>query len=337
MKRLFSLSALLASALFISSCISNSEPGRGMLPNVGGSSGEVAVVLEKAKWEGKLGDKIREVLASPIEGLPQSEPMFDLVNATPGVFGELYITHRNILFIEIGQGKSPKATISTDVYAHTQLIITLEGESEDDIIDLLDKQAKTLVDKINITERDRWISYYKQSVNSINFSTLRDVHKLNLFVPANYSLDVNEKGFVWLAYETPLTTQSVLIHYFDYNGENYFNEDSIKSIQNNMTKIKVEGPVKGTWMTIEERFPPIYTTFRFRDRNYAELKGLWTLENGYMGGPFITLVTKDEVNNRFVMLDGFVYAPKDDKRELMRQVEAILYTIGFNLGTEKAN
>ena len=49
-----------------------------------------------------------------------------------------------------------------------------------------------------------------------------------------------------------------------------------------------------------------------------------------MGGPFVSLITKDEVNNRFVMIDGFVYAPKEDKRELLRQVEAILYTIDFD-------
>jgi hypothetical protein len=335
MKRSFFISLVVVSAFLISSCNSNSEPGTNMLPNVGGSSGEIAVVMEKAKWDGQMGDKVREILASPVEGLPQTEPIFDLLNATPGVFGELYITHRNILFIEIGEGKEAKATFSSNVYAKSQLIITLQGETEDDIIQLLDTQGKTIADKINITERDRRISYYKQSVSSINFNTLRDGHKINLYVPGSYSLDVNEKSFVWLAYETPLTTQSILVHYFDYKGENYFNEDSIRSIRNNMTRAKVEGPVEGTWMVIEDKFPVVYNTFRFRDRNYAEMRGLWTLENGYMGGPFITLVTKDEVNNRFVMIDGFVYAPKGDKRELMRQVEAILYTVGFDLGSEE--
>lgn len=138
-----------------------------------------------------------------------------------------------------------------------------------------------------------------------------------------------------MSYETPTTTQSVVVHYFDYNGENYFNKDSIISIRNNLTKEKVKGPASGTWMTIEDRAPVEYTTFRFRERNYAMLRGLWTLENGFMGGPFVTLVTKDELNSRFVMVDGYVYAPNDDKRELLRQVEAILYTISFDLDDQK--
>ncbi|MEZ5010283.1 MAG: DUF4837 family protein [Bacteroidales bacterium] len=97
----------------------------------------------------------------------------------------------------------------------------------------------------------------------------------------------------------------------------------------------IKGPSTGLDGLIEDKLPVTYNTFRFRERNYAEMKGLWTLENGYMGGPFVTLVTKDEVNNRFVMLDGFVYAPKDDKRELMRQVEAILFTVNFNIEAEE--
>jgi len=323
---------LILLVLLIPSCNNSSDNRKGSLPNVGGSSGEVVVVIEKARWDGPLGNKIREVLGAPIQELPQAEPVFDLVNVAPGGFGELYITHRNVIFIETGAGKETKATYNSNVYAYSQLIITLEGEDEADIIELLDNQGQAIIDKINITERDRLISYYKGSLNSVNFNTLLTNHKLILWVPSNYALDASEKGFAWLSYETPLTTQSVLIHYFDHNGENYFNEDSIKSILNNMTRTKVKGPVDGTWMKIEERMPVKYNTFRFRDRNYAMLKGLWTLENGFMGGPFVTLVTKDEVNGRFVMLDGFVYAPNDDKRELLRQVEAILFTVGFETG-----
>jgi hypothetical protein len=301
-----------------------------MLPNVSGSSGEVIVVIDKAKWDGALGDALREVLSSPIEGLPQAEPQFNLVNISSSGFGKLYQTHRNVIFLSTGPDKESAIRSLSDTYAFTQLMLNLEGKNDAAIIELLKDQQHILREKINIAERDRWISYYRQSIGIVNFNKLRDNHKLTMHVPGNFAMSEDEKGFVWMSYETPTTTQSILIHYFDYNGENYFNEDSIKSIRNNLTKTKIKGPLDGTWMAIEERVPVQYQTFRFRDRNYAEMKGLWTLENGFMGGPFITLVTKDEVNNRFVMIDGYVYAPRDDKRELLRQVEAILYSISFD-------
>ncbi len=48
-----------------------------------------------------------------------------------------------------------------------------------------------------------------------------------------------------------------------------------------------------------------------------------------MGGPFISLSTFDKERNRIVTVEGFVYAPKFDKRNYLRQVEAILYTLDF--------
>lgn len=331
MKAFFYTAIVFMSFISLISCDPNGTGGA-LQPNVSGSTGEVVIVLDKVKWEGEMGDDIRNILANDISGLPQAEPLFDLVSVSPGGFGELYITHRNVIFIQTGADKEKKVSVQTNKYASTQLIINLQANNDQEIIELIKEQKKLIVDKINITERDRWISYYKGSLNSISFNKLRENHKIGLHVPSNYALEVNEKGFIWMSYETPTTTQSILVHYFDYNGENYFNEDSIKSIRNNMTKAKVEGPTEGTWMTIEDRAPVEYSTFRFRDRNYAMLKGLWTLENGFMGGPFVTIAIKDEINNRFVMVDGFVYAPNDDKRELLRQVEAILYTISFDIG-----
>ena len=59
----------------------------------------------------------------------------------------------------------------------------------------------------------------------------------------------------------------------------------------------------------------------------AELRGLWKLEKGFMGGPFVSHTTIDTVYNRVVTIDGYVFAPNRDKRNLIRQVEAIINTL----------
>ena len=46
-----------------------------------------------------------------------------------------------------------------------------------------------------------------------------------------------------------------------------------------------------------------------------------------MGGPFVSYTLLDTVYNRVVTLDGFLYAPSDPKRDLLRQVEAILKSL----------
>jgi hypothetical protein len=82
-------------------------------------------------------------------------------------------------------------------------------------------------------------------------------------------------------------------------------------------------------MSTESELPVVFNVFK-KDGNYAsEMRGLWTVENNFMGGPFINLAMLDILNNRVVVLDGFVYAPGKDKRNYLRQVEAMIYSAEF--------
>jgi hypothetical protein len=63
-------------------------------------------------------------------------------------------------------------------------------------------------------------------------------------------------------------------------------------------------------------------------KQYAcEMRGLWQMENDCMGGPFVSHSRVDTVNNRVVVVEGFVYAPEKMKRGLIRRMEATLYTL----------
>ena len=51
------------------------------------------------------------------------------------------------------------------------------------------------------------------------------------------------------------------------------------------------------------------------------------MENDMMGGPFVSHARVDRPNGRVIVAEAFVYAPKDKKRDMMRQLEAALYTL----------
>ena len=46
-----------------------------------------------------------------------------------------------------------------------------------------------------------------------------------------------------------------------------------------------------------------------------------------MGGPFYSLTTYDERSGELVTVEGYAYAPFFDKREYMREVEAIVRSL----------
>ena len=79
-------------------------------------------------------------------------------------------------------------------------------------------------------------------------------------------------------------------------------------------------------MSIESEAPVYFREYTKDNRYYAELRGLWKLENGFMGGPFISITTLDESRNRVVTAEGFVFAPGKAKRNYLRELEAILQT-----------
>jgi hypothetical protein len=58
-----------------------------------------------------------------------------------------------------------------------------------------------------------------------------------------------------------------------------------------------------------------------------EVKGWWDLQNGTMGGPFVSVAYVDEARNRVIVVDGFVFGPNFNKRRFIKELEAICLSI----------
>jgi hypothetical protein len=54
---------------------------------------------------------------------------------------------------------------------------------------------------------------------------------------------------------------------------------------------------------------------------------MWEMKNFQMAGPFINSIVEDKQHDRLVVIEGFTFAPSEDKREFMFEVEAILKSL----------
>ena len=71
----------------------------------------------------------------------------------------------------------------------------------------------------------------------------------------------------------------------------------------------------------------VLNEFLHNEAYCAEVRGLWKIYNGsLMGGPFVSLSRLDEIHQRIVTIEGFVFAPGKDKRNYIRQLEAAIYS-----------
>jgi hypothetical protein len=97
-------------------------------------------------------------------------------------------------------------------------------------------------------------------------------------------------------------------------------------------KEKVHGARDSSWMTTTKLIMPELEIKKFKGLQYGELRGLWELVNDYMGGPFVSRSYIDPNRQRIVTVEGYIYAPRFDKRDYVRRVMGIINTFSFDGG-----
>ena len=327
MKNIQSVCLIAIIVLLFSSC-SNSPTV--MHKKVTGKAGEVVVVIPKKTWESPAGSKIREVLAQPQLGLPQDEPIFELIDVPPAAFKDIFKTSRNIVTAKISPGlDSAKVEFKKDIWAWPQAVINIQANSQEQFVKAFNENSDKIAGYLIKAERDRLLMNYKNYNDKAVKNTVLDKFGFNINVPPGFVVTKPKENFAWIRYETPEISQGIIVHTYPYSSDSTFTVDYILDKRDSILKKYVDGPTKGSYMTTEHQLPPLFNIFNFKNNYAAETRGLWKVENDFMGGPFINMTILDASNNQIVMLDGYVYAPRYDKRNYLRQVEAMMHSLEF--------
>ncbi len=297
------------------------------LPNVTGTTGEVIVVMDKALWDGNPGDAVREQVSPVLIGLPQPEPAFTILPVNQAGFRDIFVAHRNIIIVKIESGKTePEVVFSRNRWAETQLVVTVTGPDSESTADCIRENGEKIRQSINDAERERLTSWLTKSAGKERCTVISGDKSWELILPSGYKPDFNRESIMMISAETPSTTQSVIVSVTE-RMTSRIGCIELANLTEKVTSAEVKGPDGGSFMVIEKQIPVSCRSFRRNETDYIEMRGLWTLEGGFMGGPFISYAFIDEETSRAVVVTGFVYAPREEKRELLRQVEALMYTL----------
>lgn len=316
---------IITSLMMMSSCGDSSLTRT--LPNVKGTTGEVLVVMDKPLWDGSPGAAVRAQVSPYLIGLPQPEPAFTILPVNPAGFRDVYVAHRNIIIVKIVRERSEaQIDYSRDRWAETQLVITVAGPDTASVADCIRKEGAAIRQSINDAERERLTAWLTYSAGKGRSLLRLGESRWEMLLPAGYKPDFNREAIMMISAETPSTTQSVIVSVAE-RMTSRIGCIELANLTEKVTSAEVKGPDGGSFMVIEKQIPVSCRTFRRNETDYIEMRGLWTLQGGYMGGPFISYAFIDEETSRAIVVTGFVYAPRDEKRELLRQVEALMYTL----------
>lgn len=309
----------------------DSGPKKRFLPPSTGGINSLMVVMDTELWKGGIGDKIREHFAAPVLGLPQGEPKFTIVQIPPQVFKGATAYSRSVLFVE--QDTASLAHIKTDVYAKPQKVAVVKGETYNDLAGNLDSIAGMAIaafKKVEIGEAQ------KRFMRSLTKETaFEDEFGINLKIPSLYKLGKHEKNFVWMDIQIPKGSMNILAYempWDSFTNDSTFVADIIK-MRDSIGKKYIPGPYDGTFMITEKAFSPYVFPAQIGGKKAAEMRGIWEISGYPMAGPFITYIINDKEHNRKLVLEGFTFAPSEEKRNYMFELEAILRTVKFDPGS----
>jgi len=302
-----------------------------------GDPGDVLLVVNDGIWQSAAGDSLRNMFAQPVEALPQDEPLFDVIRIRQSVFGKAFQTQRNIVIVKVGpDNQESRILVDRGLWARTQMVIGIEAETQEKLIQLIEDKHDKIVSLLLDAERKRLIDAYQGDLDPAISKTLRDDYNIILAVPRGFDMDVEKDNFIWITQEYRDILQGILIYTYPYTDKETFTREYLKQKRDSILRLYVPGEIEGSYMATEPLFPPLFSEYKLRNEKYtADMRGLWRMEKGMaMGGPFINLTQLDEDRNRIVTLDAYVFAPAHKKRDLLRQLEAIILTVDFTKSGE---
>jgi hypothetical protein len=322
------LSLILLTFISISLLISSCKDDTKLRKKITGKPGEVVVVIPKESWDSSVGESIQKTLAQTQLSLPQEEPLFDLISVPPAAFKDIFKTSRNIVNVRISPTiDSAKVEFKKDIWAWPQAVINISAKSNEDFNTIFKNNSNKIVAYLLKAERDRlMMNYAKYNEKTVETAVEKNV-KVNITVPVGYKVANEGPDFAWARYDTPEVLQGIAVYSFPYVSDSTFTANYLLAKRDSVLKQYIEGPTAGSYMISEHRLDPTFTVFHFKNNYAAEMRGLWRVENDFMGGPYVSLAVLDAANNRVVVAEGFVYAPRYDKRNYLRQVEAIVYSL----------
>lgn len=323
MKKVFLLVAVVG--LFVG-CV---EKGK-LLPNASGTAFEVLVVIDDNDWKNPCGKVVFDMLNTDVPNLPQAEPMFKISHVPHANFDSYLRPARNLIIVSISPEKYTQAKVvySEERWAKTQAIVSLNAPTQAELTALVEKEQENIIRYFVEKERERFANYLKKKHNSTFSQKAYEKFGIEINVPSDMCQIKEGKNFLWFTNASPKTRQDIVIYSYPYTSEDMFTLDRLVATRDSVLKENVPGPEKDSYMGTETYYEkPVLNEFLHNEAYCAEVRGLWKIYNGsLMGGPFVSLSRLDEIHQRIVTIEGFVFAPGKDKRNYIRQLEAAIYS-----------
>lgn len=332
MKKIILTSLIVLSALLSGGCKKNLSES--LMPDASGAPYELYVVMPNELRETALEDSLRVIFEYPMEGTPNGDEYFRMRFLTPDNFRSSVIRIvGNVVLVNIDSqnASEPTVSIERDKYARNQLLVKMRAKTPEELAEYIVQLQEGLRRVFVRLEINRRVALYQKENNRTQGEKLMKLQNVSMLIPPTLrtpGIGATDSTFFWCT-DNGLDKESHLIVYsIPYTDQGVFSLEGAVAVRDSVLKANIEGGAEGSYMTTNRNVVlPEYKALNVGGKYIGELRGMWRMENGLMAGPFVCHIRLDEVNKRVVFAEGFCFAPNDEKRTLIRNLEAALYTL----------
>ncbi|WP_425390183.1 DUF4837 family protein [Ekhidna sp.] len=321
-----------------------------MLPTAKGEADEIILVVDSTQWVDSvgLGAELRKTFLAPMLGLPQDESLFNVSKVSPQRLNSVLKKAKNLVFVMTLDSKTPDSRVlqkyftdqslnqikrDTSIFYRSQRDLFAKGQT---VMFLFSSTEEQLAKKINYNRsqiREFFEASARETIKDKIFNSpkkqlaqrIKENHNVELTIPYGWEKARDLKNFVWLRKMDAETEQSIFIYYEPYTDRGVFNE--IGEFRDKITQRNLyDGEHPDVYIKRQEIIPVFTERVNFNGHFAVEARGLWKISDNSRGGPFVSYTIVDEEEGLIYYIEGYVDSPGTRKKNLVRELEAILST-----------
>lgn len=242
---------------------------------------------------------LSRLLEVPCEGLPQTEPMFDVISLQAAEPQGLYRQARCVVI----RCKGQPLHIVYNRWTEGQMVVYTDG-SQDTLL------RRTLLRFQTMCR----VSALKQKHNVAATKSIGNLMGISVWLPADFRPAVQTPSFVWYNADAERSIRNVCLMTLSDTTQLTTHVDSV-------LRRHVKGATDAMYVQMVK-----HSLHHYRQADGSLwLRGQWQMEGDAMGGPFVLRLVQHR--HRWMAAMGFIYAPGMKKRDLMGEMEGVLHTI----------
>lgn len=297
-----------------------------------GKDYQVVVLCDNDIWEGDVADAVCDLLEEDIPGLVRPQGYFDIVKqVSSNEATEFDKKYGIVLSVKVSpSNEAPSYKVATNTYAQPQIIITIEASTTAQAVEFIKANTEELREVMIASEREEYLKGAKRKPAKQLMEDFTQATGYTMLIPANFSkANPADETLTWYIRDYKNKAQYIFAFNTEYNAEagvQSVSADIVNAINAKFNTIASKD-VNGSRMQINTYRDIVADIVEVNNCKLLELRGCWEVSTDYMGGSFTAYTIFDPATSTATVIVFALYAPEDSQRNLMHQLEDLIYTL----------